>query len=149
MAGDNRSEGLQENLTLQACFTVFRLFMGSFFFFFRFCHSGRTQDVTESVRKLAYRILAEKVNIRSMSIAQRMQLLSNGLNDRSDSIKELCTQELLGGWLKSFDRDVIQLLKCLDVEGCTEVADLAVKAILKGTDQCVCIQCTYANQAKD
>ena len=34
MAGDNRSEGLQENLTLQACFTVFRLFMGSFFFGF-------------------------------------------------------------------------------------------------------------------
>ncbi|CAH3143074.1 unnamed protein product [Porites lobata] len=93
---------------------------------------GRTQDVTESVRKLAYRILAEKVSIRSMSIAQRMQLLSSGLNDRSDSIKELCTQELLGGWLKSFDRDAIQLLKCLDVEGCTEVADLAVKAVLKG-----------------
>ena len=146
MAGDNRSEGLQENLTLQACFTVFRLFMGSFF---RFCYSGRTQDVTESVRKLAYRILAEKVNIRSMSIAQRMQLLSNGLNDRSDSIKELSTQELLGGWLKSFDQDIIQLLKCLDVEGCTEVAELAVKAVLKGTDQCVRIQCTYANQAKD
>jgi len=69
-------------------FSFFRLFMGSFF---RFYYSGRTQDVTESVRKLAYRILAEKVNIRSMSIAQRMQLLSNGLNDRSDSIKELCT----------------------------------------------------------
>ena len=145
MAGDNRSEGLQENLTLQACFTVFRLFMGSFFF--RFCYSGRTQDVTESVRKLAYRILAEKVSIRSISIAQRMQLLSNGLNDRSDSIKELCTQELLGGWLKSFDRDAIQLLKCLDVEGCTEVADLAVKAVLKGTDQCVHIQCTWASSS--
>ena len=144
MAGDNRSEGLQENLTLQACFTVFRLFMGSFF---RFCYSGRTQDVTESVRKLAYRILAEKVNIRSMSIAQRMQLLSNGLNDRSDSIKELSTQELLGGWLKSFDQDIIQLLKCLDVEGCTEVAELAVKAVLKGNDQCVHIQCTWASSS--
>lgn len=38
MAGDNRSEGVQENLTLQAfkfySFTVFRLFMGSFFFGF-------------------------------------------------------------------------------------------------------------------
>lgn len=93
---------------------------------------GRTQDVTESVRKLAYRILAEKVNIKSFSIAQRMQLLSNGLNDRSESIKDLCAREFLGGWLKSFDRDVVKLLKCLDVEGCTEVAELALKAILKG-----------------
>lgn len=103
--------------------------------FFGFVYAGRTQDVTESVRKLAYRILAEKVNIRSISIAQRMQLLSYGLNDRSESIKELCTQGLLGGWLKSFDQDVIQLLKCLDAEGCTEVAELAVKSVLKGTDQ--------------
>lgn len=96
-------------------------------------HVGRTQDVTESVRKLAYRILAEKVNIKSFTIAQRVQLLSNGLHDRSEAIKDLCARELLGGWLKSFDSDVIKLLNCLDVEGCTEVAELALKAILKGT----------------
>ena len=82
-----------------------------------------------------------------MSIAQRMQLLSSGLNDRSDSIKELCTQELLGGWLKSFDQDTIQLLKCFDVEGCTEVAELAVKAVLKGTDQWVHSQCAWASSS--
>ncbi|XP_068710176.1 condensin complex subunit 3-like [Montipora foliosa] len=92
---------------------------------------GRTQDVTESVRKLAYRILAEKVNIKSFTIAQRVQLLFNGLQDRSETINIICTKELLGNWLKSFDRDVIELLKCLDVEGCTEVAELALKAVLK------------------
>jgi len=104
---------------------------------------GRTQDVTESVRKLAYRILAEKVNIKSFTIAQRVQLLSNGLHDRSESIKDLCAKELLGGWLKSFDRDVVKLLKCLDLEGCTEVAELALKAILQGLpkeDLQVCIE---------
>lgn len=95
---------------------------------------GRTQDVTESVRKLAYRVLAEKVNIKSLTIAQRVQLLSNGLHDRSESIKEVCTKELLNGWLKSFDNDVVRLLKCLDVEGCTEVAELALKTVLAGTN---------------
>ena len=94
--------------------------------------AGRTQDVTESVRKLAYHILAEKVSIKSFTIAQRVQLLSNGLLDRSESIKDLCAKELLGGWLKSFDKDIIKLLKCLDVEGCTDVAELSLKAILKG-----------------
>lgn len=93
---------------------------------------GRTQDVTESVRKLAYRILAEKVNIKSFTIAQRVELLSNGLHDRSESIKDVCAKELLGGWLKGFDRDFVKLLKCLDVEGCTEVAELALKTVLKG-----------------
>jgi len=95
---------------------------------------GRTQDVTESVRKLAYRVLAEKVNIKSLTIAQRVQLLSNGLHDRSESIKEVCAKELLNGWLKSFDNDVVRLLKCLDVEGCTEVAELALKTVLAGTN---------------
>lgn len=94
--------------------------------------TGRTQDVTESVRKLAYRILAEKVNIKSFTIAQRVQLLCNGLRDRSEAINNICAKELLGNWLKSFDKDIIKLLKSLDVEGCTEVAELAIKGILKG-----------------
>ena len=85
-----------------------------------------------SVRKTAYRILAEKVNIKSLTIAQRMQLLSNGLHDRSESIKEVCAKELLNGWLKSFDNDIVRLLKCLDVEGCTEIAELALKTVLAG-----------------
>ncbi|XP_078359066.1 condensin complex subunit 3-like [Oculina patagonica] len=92
----------------------------------------RTQDVTDSVRKLAYRILADKVSIKSLTIAQRVQLLSNGLHDRSKSIQDAFAKELLSGWLKSFDKDVIKLLKCLDVEGCIEVAELALKTILKG-----------------
>ena len=88
--------------------------------------------MTESVRKLAYRILAEKVNIKSFTIAQRVQLLSNGLHDRSEAIKEVCAKELLDRWLNSFDRDFVNLLKCLDVEGCTEVAELALETFLKG-----------------
>ena len=84
------------------------------------------------MRKLAYRVLAEKVNIKSLTIAQRVQLLSNGLHDRSESIKDVCAKELLNGWLKSFDKDVVRLLKCLDVEGCTDVAELALKTVLAG-----------------
>ena len=39
-----------------------------------------TQDV---VRKHAYSVLAEKVDIKAMTIANRMDLLKEGLNDRS------------------------------------------------------------------
>ena len=86
------------------------------------------------MRKLAYRVLAKKVNIKSLTIAQRMQLLSNGLHDRSESIRDVCAKELLNGWLESFDKDVVRLLNCLDVEGCTEVAGLALKTIFTGID---------------
>ena len=72
------------------------------------------------------------MNIKSLTIAQRVQLLSNGLNDRSESVREVSANDLLGGWLKSFDGDVVKLLKCLDVEGCATVAELVVKTILKG-----------------
>ena len=47
----------------------------------------RTKDVKELVRKLAYQMIAEKIDIRALTIAQRVSLLREGLNDRSG---ELC-----------------------------------------------------------
>lgn len=46
----------------------------------------RTRDVIDAVRKLAYQIIAEKVHIRALTIAQRVQLLQQGLNDRIGKI---------------------------------------------------------------
>jgi len=43
----------------------------------------RTQDAEPSVRRLAYQILADKVHIRALTIAQRVKLLHQGLNDRT------------------------------------------------------------------
>jgi len=42
----------------------------------------RTHDVKESVRRLAYQMLAEKVHMKALTIAQRIRLLQDGLNDR-------------------------------------------------------------------
>ena len=42
----------------------------------------RTRDVKDSVRKLALQVLAEKVHIRALTIAQRVRLLQDGLKDR-------------------------------------------------------------------
>ena len=44
---------------------------------------GRTRDVKDTVRKVAYEVLAEKINIKALSIALRLQLVNEGLNDRS------------------------------------------------------------------
>ncbi|XP_071411317.1 condensin complex subunit 3 isoform X1 [Pithys albifrons albifrons] len=83
---------------------------------------GRTKDVKEAVRKLAYEVLAEKVHMRALSIAQRVKLLQQGLNDRSDVVKEVMKKKLLQAWLQFTEGDVLELLHRLDVENCPEVA---------------------------
>ena len=44
---------------------------------------GRTRDVKETVRKVAYEVLSEKIHIKALSIALRLQLVNEGLSDRS------------------------------------------------------------------
>ncbi|KFW67132.1 Condensin complex subunit 3, partial [Pygoscelis adeliae] len=83
---------------------------------------GRTLDVKEAVRKQAYEVLAEKVHMRALSIAQRVKLLQQGLNDRSDAVKEVMKKKLLQAWLRFTEGDVLELLHRLDVENCPEVA---------------------------
>ncbi|NXT54674.1 CND3 protein, partial [Pluvianellus socialis] len=90
---------------------------------------SRTMDVKEAVRKLAYEVLAEKVHMRALSIAQRVKLLQQGLNDRSDAVKEVMKKKLLQAWLRLTEGDVLELLHRLDVENCPEVAIPVLNAI--------------------
>ncbi|NXP04490.1 CND3 protein, partial [Thinocorus orbignyianus] len=90
---------------------------------------GRTMDVREAVRKLAYEVLAEKVHMRALSIAQRVKLLQQGLNDRSDAVKEVMKKKLLQAWLRLAEGDVLELLHRLDVENCPEVAISVLNAM--------------------
>ncbi|KAK1792802.1 hypothetical protein P4O66_012711 [Electrophorus voltai] len=89
----------------------------------------RTRDVKEKVRKLAYQVLAEKVHIRALTIAQRVSLLHQGLNDSADSVKDVVKTGLLPAWLQLLQGDVLQLLHRLDVENCAETAVSALHAL--------------------
>ncbi|XP_033016063.1 condensin complex subunit 3 isoform X1 [Lacerta agilis] len=82
---------------------------------------GRTMDVKEAVRKLAYQVLAEKVHMKALTIAQRVKLVEQGLNDRSESVKEVVQKKLLQTWLRLVEGNVLELLHRLDVESCPEV----------------------------
>ncbi|KAM6220512.1 condensin complex subunit 3 [Rhynchocyon petersi] len=90
---------------------------------------GRTKDVKEAVRKLAYQVLAEKVHMRAMSIAQRVMLLQQGLNDRSDAVKHATQKHLLQSWLRFTEGDILLLLHRLDVENSSEVAVCVLNAL--------------------
>ncbi|KFQ13345.1 Condensin complex subunit 3, partial [Leptosomus discolor] len=94
---------------------------------------GRTMDVKEAVRKLAYEVLAEKVHMRALSIAQRVKLLQQGLNDRSDAVKEVMKKKLLQAWLRLAEGNVLELLHRLDVENCPEVAIPVLNAVFSSS----------------
>ncbi|KAM8939534.1 condensin complex subunit 3 [Pelodytes ibericus] len=90
---------------------------------------GRTMDVKDLVRKLAYQVLSEKVHIRALSIAQRVKLLQQGLNDRSEAVREVMQKKLIQAWLRYSEGDVLELLHRLDVENSPEVAVSALNAM--------------------
>ncbi|KAL0596530.1 Condensin complex subunit 3 [Plecturocebus cupreus] len=94
---------------------------------------GRTKDVKEAVRKLAYQVLAEKVHMRALSIAQRVMLLQQGLNDRSDAVKQAMQKHLLQGWLQFSEGNILELLHRLDVENSSEVAVSVLNALFSVT----------------
>uniref|UniRef100_A0A8C6K7Q7 Non-SMC condensin I complex, subunit G n=1 Tax=Nothobranchius furzeri TaxID=105023 RepID=A0A8C6K7Q7_NOTFU len=92
----------------------------------------RTRDIKENVRKLAYQVLADKVHIKALTIAQRVGLLQHGLHDTSEAIREVVCSRLLPAWLLLLDGNIIELLHRLDVENCAETAMETLKALFKG-----------------
>uniref|UniRef100_A0A8K9Y1H6 Non-SMC condensin I complex, subunit G n=1 Tax=Oncorhynchus mykiss TaxID=8022 RepID=A0A8K9Y1H6_ONCMY len=93
----------------------------------------RTRDVKESVRKLAYQVLSDKVHIRALSIAQRVSLLQQGLHD-ADCV-EVVQVRLLPAWLNLLQGDVLELLHKLDVENCSQTALDTLTALFTHTPQ--------------
>ncbi|KAL3067036.1 hypothetical protein OYC64_016897 [Pagothenia borchgrevinki] len=93
----------------------------------------RTRDIKENVRKLAYQVLADKVHIKALTIAQRVTLLQQGLCDTSETVREMVSSRLLPAWLLRVEGNVIGLLHKLDVENCADTALETLKAIFKGT----------------
>ncbi|KAM8772341.1 condensin complex subunit 3 [Acanthopagrus schlegelii] len=93
----------------------------------------RTRDIKENVRKLAYQVLADKVHIKALTIAQRVSLLQQGLRDTSEAVREVLSSRLLPAWLVRLDGNIIEMLHRLDVENCAETALDTLKAIFKGT----------------
>ncbi|XP_071735403.1 uncharacterized protein [Rutidosis leptorrhynchoides] len=91
-----------------------------------------THDVSESVRKTAYCVLANKFPLQSLSIKQRTIVLQRGLADRSASVTKECLNLLKDEWLmKSCNGDPIELLRYLDVETYESIGVSVMEALLK------------------
>ncbi|GAA0186430.1 hypothetical protein LIER_33718 [Lithospermum erythrorhizon] len=91
-----------------------------------------TLDVSESVRKAAYQVLANKFPLQSLSIKMRTLILQRGLSDRSVAVGKECLKLLTDEWLKKCcNGELIELLKFLDVETYELVGESVMSALLK------------------
>lgn len=83
----------------------------------------RTRDACAEVRLHALGVLRDKVEMRWLSISQRVHLLDGALRDRTPSVAAACAEMLAGGWLrKGCDNDVLALLHALDAVAPERVA---------------------------
>ena len=49
----------------------------------------------------------------------------------TESVKESCSSKLLQAWLRTFEGSIVDMLQCLDVESCLELAEKTVNCLLK------------------
>jgi len=89
----------------------------------------RLRDVKDDVRKYTYSVVAIKIDIKALQIAQRV-LLIGGLQDRCELVRKACVNMMVTKWLPRCDNSPIKLLKLLDVELHPEAAERALRAIL-------------------
>ncbi|PHT31333.1 hypothetical protein CQW23_27670 [Capsicum baccatum] len=88
-----------------------------------------TLDVSESVCKAAYCVIASKFPLQSLSIKLRTLILERGLADRSSSVVKECFRMLKNEWLtKCCNGDPLELLKYLDVETYESVGESAMES---------------------
>ncbi|XP_050364582.1 uncharacterized protein LOC126783205 [Argentina anserina] len=92
-----------------------------------------TLDVSESVRKSAYCVLASKFPLQSLSIKHRALILQRGLADRSIAVSKECLKLMKDEWLNKCSNGYpLVLFKYLDVETYEMVGESVAMALLKG-----------------
>ncbi|CAI9763484.1 unnamed protein product [Fraxinus pennsylvanica] len=91
-----------------------------------------TLDVSESVRKAAFCVIASKFPLQTLSIKLRTTMLQRGLADRSTAVAKECLKLMKDEWLlQCCNRDPIELLKFLDVETYESVGESVMATLLK------------------
>lgn len=75
----------------------------------------RLHDVDEKVRRHTYLQMAS-FSVKSYKIADRIAILSTGLNDRSDMVKKGVVNILLANWVGVYDYDYAELIRATKLD---------------------------------
>lgn len=75
----------------------------------------RLWDIDEKVRRHTY-LHMSSYPVRSYKVSQRLTLLEQGLNDRSESVRKVVTNVMLQQWIESYQKDLVALIGALKLD---------------------------------
>jgi condensin complex subunit 3 len=79
------------------------------------CIIERLHDVDEKVRRHTYLQMAS-FSVKSYKIADRIAILSTGLNDRSELVRKAVVNILLNNWIGVYDYDYAELIRATKLD---------------------------------
>lgn len=75
----------------------------------------RLWDIDEKVRRHTY-VHMSTYPVRSYKVSQRMILLEQGLNDRSESVSSVVKNIMLKQWIEAYKKDYVALIAALKLD---------------------------------
>ena len=108
-----------------------------------------TRDIKDLIRKTAYIQIAQKFDIKSFTIEQRLTILKNGLKDRCLAVRKVVESVVINSWLNSMTNpnqtnpkssdNLVQLLIALDIQTDIDLIEKMVEIHFKSlTEEKVC-----------
>lgn len=90
----------------------------------------RLWDVDDRVRRRTYLQMSSHP-VKSYKVAQRLQLLEQGLNDHSEPVRKITHSVLLPQWLQSYNKQYLSLISALKLDANQEELQRFVKITKK------------------
>lgn len=95
-----------------------------------------TRDKAPVVRKEAYKYVKLQIDVKALTVEQRLKLLSEGLKDRTADVRAECVKMLCESWYDSTSRKdklapTVETLERLDVCNDTKTCEMVVAEVIK------------------
>lgn len=91
----------------------------------------RLRDIHPEVRIACYRAIGAQLDIKALSIAQRLELIKFGFRDPEDEVRKTCLETFIL-WLKSRETNLVDYLSFFDVENSDEkILEYFIREIIK------------------
>lgn len=97
----------------------------------------RLWDIDEKVRRHTY-LHMSSYPVKSYKVSQRLTLMEQGLNDRSDMVRKVVTTIMLQQWIESYQKNLILLVSGLkldshdaEIDRFRKITKLTLKEIFK------------------
>ena len=91
----------------------------------------RIRDSNDNVRAAAFRVLSEKVDVRSLSLKQKVSVVSTGNGDRSPVVRNIFSSMVRDQWLESLstEHDPLAVIRCINPSENEKEAELLAKCL--------------------